>query len=177
VEFINRVYNSLDEREISIGLFLEAFDLVDHDILLRKMTGMGIRGVALKWFQSYLENRDQIVEITYRCNETNEIINYLLRKRPIRYGVPQGSVLGPLLFLVYINDLQSCIEHGRPTFFADDTSIFIAGNSVNIVQNKIFETTNKLMEWFERNRLIINKEKTIAIPFISLKNYILNALQ
>jgi hypothetical protein len=80
-EFINRVYKSLDEREISIGLFLDlskAFDLVDHDILLRKMSGMGIRGVALKWFQSYRENREQIVEITYRCKETNGIINCLL---------------------------------------------------------------------------------------------------
>jgi hypothetical protein len=76
-EFINTVYKSLDEREISIGLFWDlskAFDLVDHNILLRKMSGMGIHGVALKWFQSYLENREQIVEITYRCKETKRII-------------------------------------------------------------------------------------------------------
>jgi hypothetical protein len=167
-EFIKRVYKSMDEREIGIGLFLDlskAFDLVDHDILLRKMAEMGIRGVAHKWFQSYLENREQRVEITYRRKETNEIINCLSRKKPIRYGVPQGSVLGPMLFLLYINDLESCIEHGGPTFFADDTSIFIAGNSVNDVQSKINETINKLTVWFERNRLIINKENTIAVSF------------
>jgi hypothetical protein len=79
-EFIERVYESMDEREISVGLFLDlskACDLVDHDILLRKMAGMGIQGVAQKWFQSYLENREQKVEITYRCRETNEIINCL----------------------------------------------------------------------------------------------------
>jgi hypothetical protein len=75
-EFIERIYKSLDEREIlvGIGLFLDlskAFDLVNHDILLRKMARMGIQGVALKWFQTYLEKREQKVEITYRCRETN----------------------------------------------------------------------------------------------------------
>jgi hypothetical protein len=118
----------LDDKEVSIGLFLDlskVFDLVDHEILLRKMSEMGIRGIALKWFQSYLNNRIQRVEITYRCNATNRIINCLSGERPIRYGVPQGSVLGPVLFLLYINYLESCIEYGRPTFFADDTSIFI----------------------------------------------------
>jgi hypothetical protein len=77
-EFIERVYKSLDEREIRIGLFLDlskAFDLVNHDILLRKMARMGIRGVALKWFQTYLEKMEQKMEITYRCRETNESIN------------------------------------------------------------------------------------------------------
>jgi hypothetical protein len=129
------------------------------------MSEMGIRGIVLKWFQSSLNNRAQRVEITYRCNETNRIINSLSAERPIRYGVPQGSVLGPVLFLLYINDLESCIEYGRPTFFADDISIFISGKSINSVQGKVNETINKPTEWFSRNKLIINKGKTTAILF------------
>jgi hypothetical protein len=81
----------LDEKELSIGLFLDlskVFDLVDHDILLRKMARMGIRAVVLKWFQTCLENREEEVETTYRCKETNEIINCLSQKRPISHGVP-----------------------------------------------------------------------------------------
>jgi hypothetical protein len=79
----------MDEREISVGLFLDlskAYDLVDHDIFLGKMAGLRIRGVAQNWFQSYLENREQTVEITHRRKETNKIINCLSQKKPIRYG-------------------------------------------------------------------------------------------
>jgi hypothetical protein len=167
-DFIGKVYKSLDEREISIGIFLDlskAFDLVDHNILLNKMARMGIRGVAGKWFQSYLEQREQRVEVTYKCTETNVITSCLSHKKHITHGVPQGSVLGPVLFLLYINDLVTKFEDGRPTIFADDTSIFLSGKSTNEIQRKINKTINILIEWFEQNRLIINKEKTIAISF------------
>jgi hypothetical protein len=100
------------------------------------------------------------VELTHRCAETNEITSSLSQGRPLSHGVPQGSVLGPVLFFIYINDLERSIEAGRPMMFADDTSIFITGNSSNDVKNKINTTINALTNWCEMNRLIINKEKT-----------------
>lgn len=166
MNFLEKVYDCIDKAEMGIGLFLDlskAFDLVDHTNMLEKLKSVGIRGVAHKWFSSYLKNRKQKVEISYQKN--NEIINYLSEEKYIGYGVPQGSVLGPILFLIYINDLESYISHGKPTFFADDTSIFISGNNINNIQLHIEQTINQLTEWFTRNRLIVNKEKTIAISF------------
>jgi hypothetical protein len=155
-EFTKMVYKSLDEKEINIGLFLdlsEAFDLVDHDILLRKMGRMGIQGLALNWFQTYLESRKEGVAITFRFKERNKIIDCIYQRRPISHSVLQGSVLGPVLSLLYINDLEASLEPGIPTFFVNDTSIYIIGNSADDIQRKVNETINKLTECFQRNQL------------------------
>ena len=173
INLIKNVYSSMDKKEISLGIFLDlskAFDLVDHDILYKKLYVYGVRGLALKWFKSYLTNRKQMVEITHKNEFTNETRNYLSKQQYVRYGVPQGSILGPTLFLIYINDLESHLKQVKPTFFADDTSVFISGHSIHSIQTEVDTTMNQLVEWFERNRLIINTQKTVAISFHHIQN-------
>ena len=109
------VRNALDNSNFACGIFVDfqkAFDTVDHEILLQKLEHYGIRGLANKWFKSYLSNRKQYVSVNGFHSKT----------LPMDYGVPQGSVLGPLLFLIYINDLHNAIRHSIVHHFADDTN-------------------------------------------------------
>ena len=132
-----------------IGVFLDfskAFDTVDHDILLKKLCHYGIRDTGLKWFQSYLSERKQYV--TY--NDTKSSI------KSLRCGVPQGSILGPLLFVIYINDLVSVCQHTMPILFADDTNLFINGdNLLQMVQTLNAELDN-ISNWLKANKLSLN---------------------
>ena len=112
----DKISSAIDNKEYTVGIFIDlskAFDIVDHDILLSKLEHYGIRGTALSWFENYLNNREQYVEFNGHRSE-------LWR---IKCGVPQGSILGPLLFLVYINDLCNVSKVVDFILFADDTNI------------------------------------------------------
>ena len=120
---IEKITSTMDKKEHVIGLFLDfakAFDTVNHDILLRKLDHYGIRGIALQWFQSYLFGRQQ----TVKFNGINSVL------KNITCGVPQRSILGPLLFLIYINDLGAVSQITFPIMYADDTNIFIQGKDL-----------------------------------------------
>ena len=123
---------------------------MDHNILLNKLCAYGICGLALKWFRSYLTNRKQFVEVAHRNEHSNEIKNYLSSEQYIKYGVPQGSILGPILLLIYISNLELSVRYVNPTIFADDTSIFICGNNINTVQANVDTTVKQLLQWFEK---------------------------
>ena len=130
--------------------FKKAFDTVDHNILLTKMNLYRIQGIALDWFRSYLTNRTQ------RC-----LVNgSLSRICSLKCGVPQGTILGPLLFLIYINDLPNCLTSCQPRMYADDTHITYADVDVNSIQLNLNHDLGNLNKWLISNKLTLNTAKT-----------------
>ena len=163
VDFLYNVLNALDRKEITIGLFLDlskAFDSLDHHILLDKLYCYGFRGIVHKWFESYLSNRKQYI--------TNDGCKSDLMT--IRCGVPQGSILGPLLFILYVNDICNVSEQLKLILFADDTSVFMSNTDLNVLQQKFTTELNKLVNWLEINRLVLNIKKTNFMIFSNKKN-------
>ena len=156
---MDEISKSLERGEYVVGVFLDfskAFDTVNHDILLQKLYHYGIRGMALKWFQSYLSDRYQYV--TYNGTES--------AKQNIKCGVPQGSILGPLLFLIYINDLANVCEYMMPLLFADDTNLFRGGKNIDDIHNEISHDLDSISEWLKSNKLSLNiKKKHISLYF------------
>ena len=130
----------------------KAFDTVYHKRLLIKIDYYGIRGTAFKLMQSYLNNRLRYVYIN----------NIESNQRSVMMGVLQGFVLGPLLFLIYINDLQSCLK-SIPRLFADDTALLINASSKSVFEIKINEELSRVSQWMNKNCLTINPSKSQAI--------------
>ena len=138
---------------------LQAFDKVHLEILLKKLSHYGIRGIANEWFCSYLTKRKQYVIIGNQVSILNEIST----------GVPQGSVLGPLLFLIYINDLHKCIKYSKTYHFADDTSIMQSHSSLQILSKRINKDLSNLSNWLKTNKLSLNIKKTELVLFRTKK--------
>ena len=179
LSMVQEIRETIENGEFAVGVFVDfkkAFDTVNHAILLKKMEHFGIRGLLNQWFRSYLSNRKQYVSI-------DDIDSSF---QTSHHGVPQGSVLGPLLFLIYINDLNQCIRNSTTRHFADDTNI------IHKIQNKqrnrnpfrkLNSDLRSLTHWLLANKISLNKTKTEVVVFrkkgtdIPSGNIILNGLK
>ena len=154
----NIILDSLNKKEIALLLlidFSKAFDMVDHNILLTKLYHYGIRGTAYSWLKSYLTDRKQYVHIDGKNSTT----------KTLRYGVPQGSILGPLLFVIYINDIPKINQLAKFILYADDANIFIIGESIQEIEHKFNQLSLSLTLWVGCNGLSLNIRKTNYMIF------------
>ena len=167
IEMVDNINLSIDNNQLTCGIFLDlskAFDTVNHQILLGKLEHYGIRGKVLDLFKSYLSNRTQYVQIE----------NHKSKTRTVSCGVPQGSVLGPLFFLLYINDLPNCCPTGNVRIFADDTSIFFHCYNIEEIVTKGTTIMTQLHSWFCANKLTLNTDKSSFTIFRSKRKNIPN---
>ena len=158
ITLVERVSKALDTGKYVVGVFLDlkkAFDTVDHNILLSKLKLYGIRGSTHSWFKSYLSNRKQYVEYN----------NFKSDTKTITHGVPQGSILGPLLFIIYMNDFSRSSDLLFSILFADDTSVFIEGKNFENISKILNTELEKVNMWLKANKLTINTKKTHYIMF------------
>ena len=163
ISAIDYITDSLDNKSHTAGVFLDlskAFDTVNHNILLSKLNHYGIRGNALQWFKSYLSNRTQGVKY-------NDVVS---SSRAIGIGVPQGSILGPLLFIIYINELPVVVPKLKSIIFADDTTLFLSSSDLFQLKQDLNKELKQLSQWFESNKLSINIKKTHYMLFSLNKN-------
>ena len=158
LDLYDRVSKAVDKNEFVIGIFIDlskAFDTIDHSILLKKLEHYGIRGLALDWFQSYLRNRKQFVHYNGFSSSISGVT----------CGVPQGSILGPLLFIIYVNDIMNSCKLLHFILFADDTNLIYSNSNFDMLINNVNQELCNLTNWFQSNRLSLNVKKTHYILF------------
>ncbi len=156
--FTDRILENNDNGHLTASVFLDlskAFDTVDHAILLHKLRSVRLDDNSLRWFEfeSYLTSRQQITSIN----------NTLSSSLSVLVGVPQGSILGPLLFIIYINDMPNVVKHCKIILYADDTLLYYSSTSAKDIEKYVNEDLNLISQWLDENMLTLNCKK-IEIP-------------
>ena len=170
LDIVNKIQSYMDKGMFSCGVFIdlqEAFDIVDHAILLQKLFHYGVRGIVNDWFSSYLINRVQ----------TTQIGSHVSEKQNTLCGVPQGSVLGPLLFLIYVNDIYKASNTLEFFLFVDDTNLLYANKNLRSLETVMNDELLKIVDWLTANKLSLNVKKTNYIifdPYQKRLNYDVN---
>ena len=186
LKLTDQIYESFENNQYTLGVFIDlskAFDTVDHSILIQKLELHGIKGLNLAWFKNYLTNRKQCIKIDENT-ETD--------KERIQCGVPQGSILGPLLFLLYVNDLPNSSNSLDPIMFADDTNLFFKHENIHTLFSTVNKELNNINEWSKANKLSLNVKKTkyslfhksskqddipLVLPKLKISNYEIERVQ
>ena len=161
--FADEIHMNMNKGLVTGSVLIDlakAFDTVDHDILLRKLEYYGICDESLPWFKNYFTGRKKFVLIDSQSPEELAITSEL----------PQGSILGPLLLIVYINDLPRCVKHCSVNMYADNTVLYLAGPRVDNLTFYINQDLQCLSEWLEDNSLILNVSKTKCVLFTSRRH-------
>ncbi|KXJ26086.1 putative RNA-directed DNA polymerase from transposon BS [Exaiptasia diaphana] len=157
IKLTDQLFMNMDSDKLSGLVFIDfrkAFDVIDHEILLKKLSAYRLSPLALDWFKSYLSDRQQFVCIQ-KSNSS---------KKQVRQGVPQGTILGPILFLVFVNDLHlSCNNTGNLDMYADDVTLSTSSKDVNQLNRDLNLLMNDVSKWGDSNRMFVNKEKTKAM--------------
>lgn len=162
IDLINEITTCIDKKKYVMGIFIDlqkAFDTIDHRIVMNKLEKYGFRGIIKNWIQSYLGERQQFVQMDQYKSEQKNII----------CGVPQGSILGPILFLLYIIDICNVSEEMKFVLFADDTNIICSGENIEQLLEEITQGISKLKNCFNANKSL-NLKKTKYILFGNRKS-------
>ena len=150
---IDKWLENIDKGKLTGVIFIDlskAFDTVNHDVLLHKLLSFGICENTFKWFQSYLHARSQCVKWKGVISEGKDVT----------IGVPQGSILGPLFFILFVNDYPKCLKHSTVNIYADDTTQDVSDKSLDVIEKKLQDDLLNSIEWMQKNKLTINLKKT-----------------